>query len=88
MAAETRTAMDEARSLGLFRPQGAFEVHCGNCQARLNTRGDCSSCGLIGRSEGEIARQLEADPAGTEKMLRTQIARRRAYRPVKGPARD
>lgn len=84
----TQALIDEARSLGLFRPMGAFEVHCPNCHARLNASGDCSSCGLIGRSESDTAKRAEADPAGTEKLLRTQVALRRAYKPVKAGARE
>ncbi|MBU6424254.1 MAG: hypothetical protein KGQ88_09490 [Chloroflexi bacterium] len=82
MAAEA--ALAEAKSLGLFVPHGAFEVHCGSCHARLNGTGDCPTCGLIGRSEAEIEKRLRTDPAGTEKMLRGAMAKRRAFRPVKG----
>jgi len=72
-------AMAEARSLDLFKPHGAFEVHCSNCHTRLDPMGDCPNCGLIGRPEAEIARRLQGDPAGTEKLLRGAIAKRRAY---------
>lgn len=76
-------AMAEARSLDLFKPHGAFEVHCSNCHTRLDPMGDCPNCGLIGRPEAEIARRLQSDPAGTEKLLRGAIAKRRAYKPAK-----
>ena len=75
--------MQEARALGLFKPHGAFEVHCADCHTRLDPMGDCPNCGLIGRPEAEIERRASADPAGTEKLLRRSIDRRRAYRPVK-----
>ncbi len=75
--------MEEARSLGLFKTLGAFEVHCSNCHARLNPSGDCATCGLIGRGEADVAKRAQADPEGTEKLLRAQIAKRRAYQPVK-----
>ena len=64
--------MAEARSLDLFKPHGAFEVHCSNCHTRLSPMGDCPQCGLIGRPE-----------AGVERTLREAIAKRRAYKPVK-----
>lgn len=75
--------MEEARTLELFRPHGAFEVHCANCHTRLSPAGDCPSCGLIGRAEAEIERRAKADPAGAERTLREAIAKRRAYKPVK-----
>lgn len=77
------SALEEAKGLGLFAPRAAFEVHCGNCQSRLDRSGDCPTCGLIGRPVAEIEKRLRSDPAGTEKMLRGAIAKRRAYRPVK-----
>ncbi len=83
MAGELDALMDEARSLGLFKTHGAFEVHCSNCHARLDPMGDCATCGLIGRPEAEITRRAQADAAGTEDLLRQQIAKRRAYKPVK-----
>jgi LSD1 subclass zinc finger protein len=76
--------VEEARSLGLFVPHGAFEVHCSNCHTRLDPLGDCPNCGLIGRPAEEIERRAMADPAATEKLLRRAIDKRRAYRPVKG----
>ena len=79
----TETLIEEARSLGLFKPHGAFEVHCVECHTRLDPIGDCPNCGLIGRPEAEIERRASADPAATEKLLRRAIDRRRAYRPVK-----
>lgn len=72
------TLLTEARELGLFRAHGAFEVHCGNCHSRLDAMGDCASCGLIGRPESDVTKRAQA-----ENLLRRQIARRRAYRPVK-----
>ena len=79
--ADAVALLDEARALGLFRPQAPFEVHCANCHARLDGRGDCSTCGLIGRSDGELAKRAQVDPAGTTKLLQTAIAKRKAYRP-------
>jgi len=40
---DAQTLLDEARTLGLFRPQAPFEVHCPNCHARLDGRGDCAT---------------------------------------------
>jgi hypothetical protein len=71
----------DARGMGLFKPHAPFEVHCENCHARLDGRGDCATCGLIGRSEDEIAKRAQLDPAATSKMLTTAIERRKAYRP-------
>lgn len=82
-AVEIARVMAEAKALGLIKPHGAFEVHCSECHTRLDPMGDCPNCGLIGRSEDEIARRADADPAGTEKLLRGAIEKRRAYRPVK-----
>ena len=76
-------AMREARSMGLVKPHGAFEVHCSNCHTRLDPMGDCPNCGLIGRSEEELTRRAQADAVGTEKLLRSAIEKRRAYKPVK-----
>lgn len=84
MAAETVSVIDEAKSLGLFKPQSAFEVHCGNCHSRLDPQGDCATCGLIGRPVEEIEKRMATDPSGTEKLLRGAIAKRRSYKPVKG----
>ena len=86
--ADIGSLMDEARSLGLFKAHAPFEVHCSNCHVRLDPQGDCPSCGIIGRPEPEIAKRAATDSAGAEKLLRTQIARRRAYKPVKAGARE
>jgi hypothetical protein len=81
--ADVSELMEEARSLELFKPHGAFEVHCANCHTRLDPMGDCPHCGLIGRPEAEVERRSKADPAGAERTLREAIAKRRAYKPVK-----
>jgi hypothetical protein len=75
--------MEEARTLGLFKPHAAFEVHCSNCHSRLDPSGDCANCGLIGRQTADIEKRVQTDPATVERLLQTQIAKRRAYRPVK-----
>ena len=80
--------MAEARAMELFRPHAAFEVHCSNCHTRLVGAGDCPSCGIIGRPEAEVAKRAASDPAGTEKLLRAQIALRRAFKPVKAGGRE
>jgi hypothetical protein len=80
--ADATALLDEARALGLFRPQAPFEVHCANCHARLDGRGDCATCGLIGRSDGELAKRAQVDPAGTSKLLQGAIDKRKAYRPA------
>ena len=72
----------DARGLGLFKAHAPFEVHCENCHARLDGRGDCATCGLIGRSEDEIAKRAQLDPPATAKLLSTAIERRKAYRPA------
>ncbi|MBI2325078.1 MAG: hypothetical protein HYU87_08990 [Chloroflexi bacterium] len=77
------TLIEEARTLGLFKAHAPFEVHCSNCHSRLDPAGDCSSCGLIGRPETDLAKRSRSDPTVVEKLLRVQIAKRRAYRPVK-----
>ena len=79
---DAKTLIAEAQVMGLFQPHGAFEVHCSHCHARLDGRGDCATCGLIGRSEAEIAKRAQVDPAGTAKLLETQIARRKAFKPA------
>lgn len=81
--AQVDTLIQEAGTLGLFKTHAAFEVHCSNCHSRLDPGGDCASCGVIGRSEDEVRRRAQADAAGTEKLLRAQIAKRRAFKPVK-----
>lgn len=83
MAGQLEALMEEARTLDLFRTHGAFEVHCGNCHARLDPMGDCASCGLIGRPEAELMKRAQSDPSRVEGLLRQQIAKRRAYKPVK-----
>jgi hypothetical protein len=80
--ADAQQLLVEARSLGLFRPHAPFEVHCANCHARLDGRGDCATCGLIGRSDAEISKRAQVDPAGTAKLLETQIGRRKAFKPA------
>ncbi len=54
---DAQSLIIEARGMGLFKPHAAFEVHCAHCHARLDGRGDCATCGLIGRDEGEIAKR-------------------------------
>jgi hypothetical protein len=85
---EVDALIGEARDLGLFRPHAPFDVHCSNCHMRLDPSGDCPNCGIIGRPEADIATRARTDAAATEKLLRTQIARRRAYKPVKAAARE
>jgi hypothetical protein len=80
--ADAQALLGEAQSLGLFRPHAPFEVHCANCHARLDGRGDCATCGLIGRSEAEMAKRAQVDPAGTSKLLETQVSRRKAFKPA------
>lgn len=72
----------EATGLDLFRPHGAFEVHCAHCHARLDGNGDCATCGLIGRPADELARRGETDPDRVAKLLATSIKKRRAYTPA------
>lgn len=79
---DAQTLLSEARAMGLFRTQAPFEVHCAYCHARLDGRGDCATCGLIGRSDGEMAKRAQVDPAGTAKLLQASIERRKAYRPA------
>jgi len=62
---DPRVLMAEAQAMGLFQPHGAFEVHCSHCHARLDGRGDCATCGLIGRPASELERRAETDPEGT-----------------------
>lgn len=80
--------VSEAEGLGLFKPHTAFEVHCANCHTRLNPRGDCDACGLIGRSAAETRRRAGSDTAATEKLLAAAIAKRKAYRPAGRAARE
>lgn len=73
--------MQEAKTLGLIRPQAAHDVHCANCAGRLDGRGDCPTCGVISRPEKDLTEHARSDPAGVAKELSTAIARRKAYRP-------
>ncbi|HET8567455.1 MAG TPA: hypothetical protein VFM93_00530 [Candidatus Limnocylindria bacterium] len=82
MGAQLPALMAEARGLGLFRPHTASEVHCSNCHARLDARGDCPVCGLIGRADADIERRAQDDPAGTERLLSGAIAKRKAFTPA------
>ena len=82
MPEDARALIAEASSLNLFTPQGAFEVHCSYCHARLDGRGDCATCGLIGRPASELERRAQTDPEGTTKLLRTAIDKRRNFKPV------
>ena len=82
MILDPRTLIAEAETLGLFTPQGAFEVHCSHCHARLDARGDCATCGLIGRPAAELQRRAQTDPEGTGKLLRAAIEKRKNYRPA------
>ena len=81
--ADVAALLAEARSLDLFKPHGAFEVHCSNCHTRLSPMGDCPSCGLIGRPEAELERRARSDAPGVEKILGAAIAKRRACKPLK-----
>lgn len=80
--ADAQALLGEARTLALFHTQAPFEVHCAHCHARLDGRGDCATCGLIGRSEAEVAKRATIDPSGTAKLLAAAIERRKAYRPA------
>jgi hypothetical protein len=80
------TLIAEANALDLFRPHGAFEVHCANCHARLDGMGDCATCGLIGRPQAELERRAQANPEAVKKLLSGAIAKRKAYKPVGGKA--
>ena len=90
MAADIQVLIAEAEALGLFKPHGAFEVHCSNCHTRLNGQGDCASCGLIGRPAADLESRARIDPGSTEALLRIAIEKRKAYKPVggKGPRAD
>ncbi len=80
--ADIAALIAEARALDLFRPHGAFEVHCGHCHARLDGNGDCATCGLIGRPAAELERRAASDPDRVMKLLSGAIAKRRAYTPA------
>jgi hypothetical protein len=82
MTIDAQTLITEAQALGLFRPQAAFEVHCSNCHGRLDGRGDCPTCGLIGRGPAELERRAQTDPAGVSKLISAAIAKRKSYRPA------
>ena len=82
MVADPRLLIAEAQTLGLFQPHGAFEVHCSHCHARLDGRGDCATCGLIGRPASELERRAQTDPEGTAKLLRAAIDKRKNFKPV------
>ncbi|CAN5214390.1 hypothetical protein BH18CHL2_BH18CHL2_02590 [soil metagenome] len=84
MATEFQALIAEAEGLGLFKPHGAFEVHCSNCHTRLNGTGDCANCGLIGRPAADLESRALIDPPSTEAMLRGAIEKRKAYKPVRG----
>ncbi len=70
---DAQTLITEAQELGLFKPQAAFEVHCSNCHGRLDGRGDCPTCGLIGRGPAELERRAQTDPAGVSKLISAAI---------------
>ena len=80
--ADVGTLIKEATGLDLFRPHGAFEVHCIHCHARLDGNGDCATCGLIGRPALELERRGATDPERVEKLLAGAIAKRRSYAPT------
>lgn len=82
MVMDPRLLTAEAEALGLFQPHGAFEVHCSHCHARLDGRGDCGTCGLIGRPASELERRAETDPEGVGKLLRAAIDKRKSFKPV------
>ena len=88
MTNDVETLIADAETLGLFQPHTAFEVHCANCHGRLNGRGDCDTCGLIGRGAAETRRRAATDPASAAKWLTTAIAKRKAYRPSGKAARE
>jgi hypothetical protein len=79
---DPKTLIAEAEGMGLFTPQGAFEVHCSYCHARLDARGDCATCGLIGRPASELERRAQTDPEATSKLLRAAIDKRKSFKPV------
>jgi hypothetical protein len=82
MVTDPRQLMAEAQGLGLFQPHGAFEVHCSHCHARLDGRGDCATCGLIGRPAAELERRAETDPEGVGKLLSAAIDKRKSFKPA------
>ena len=80
--ADIAALIADAKALDLFRPHGAFEVHCAHCHARLDGNGDCATCGLIGRPAAELERRAASDPERVAKLLSGAIAKRRAYTPA------
>lgn len=86
MATDTATLIAEATTLGLFKPHGAFEVHCSHCHARLDGHGDCATCGLIGRPASELEKKAQTDPDGVNRLIAGAIQKRKAYKPVGGKA--
>jgi hypothetical protein len=80
--ADIAALITEGKGLDLFRPHGAFEVHCAHCHARLDGNGDCATCGLIGRPAAELERRAASDPDRVAKLLGGAIAKRRAYTPA------
>ncbi|MGH2499845.1 MAG: hypothetical protein ACRDF0_07135 [Candidatus Limnocylindria bacterium] len=86
MTDETRSLVDEAKALDLFQPQGAFEVHCSHCHARLDGMGDCATCGLIGRPAADLERRAETNAEAVTKLLTAAITKRKGYKPVGGKA--
>lgn len=82
MGSDTASLITEAKGLDLFRPHGAFEVHCAHCHARLDGNGDCATCGLIGRPALELERRATTDPDRIQQLLSGAIAKRRAYAPA------
>ena len=80
--ADIAALIADAKALDLFRPHGAFEVHCAHCHARLDGNGDCATCGLIGRPAAELERRAASDPERMAKLLSGAIAKRRAYTPA------
>lgn len=83
---DLQTLIAEANALDLFRPHGAFEVHCGHCLARLDALGDCASCGLIGRPAAQLEKRAQTDPGAVNKLLASAIEKRRAFKPAGGKA--
>jgi hypothetical protein len=79
---DAQQLLQDAQALDLFHPHAPFEVHCEHCHARLDGRGDCATCGLIGRAKSELEKRATVDPAGTTKLLAGAIERRKAYRPA------
>ena len=83
---DLQTLIADATALDLFRPHGAFEVHCGHCHARLDGLGDCATCGLIGRRAAELEKRARTDPDAVKALLASAIAKRQAFKPVGGKA--